>query len=131
MKFFASILIAAVSAATFATGAAAVPTYAAAGTGPGAHPMDCAKAKDKTRCEALNKDIEACRDKTDDAWRDCMRRPAPVAGFAPPKPRDCTKARNKARCEVHSTALEACKDRTTKGGHRRCMAEQLQASEKS
>ncbi len=131
MKFFPSILIAAVSAATFATSAAAVPTYAAAGKGPGAHPMDCAKAKDKARCEALNKDIEACKDKTDDAWRDCMHRPAPVAGFDPPRPRDCTKARNKPRCEVHSTALGACKDRGTKGEHRRCMTEQLQASGKS
>jgi hypothetical protein len=124
MKPSLAVLLAAITAATFATIAAAVPTYAAAGKGPGAHPMDCAKAKDKARCESLNKDIEACRGKTGDEWRECMHRPAPAASFTPPKPRDCANARNKERCEAHSTALETCKDKTTRVEHRKCMSAQ-------
>lgn len=124
MKPSLSVLFAAVTAATFATTAAAVPTYAAAGKGPGAHPMDCAKAKDKVRCESLNNDIKACKDKTGDEWRECMHRPAPAASFTPPKPRDCAKARNKERCEAHSTALDTCKDKTTRVEHRKCMSGQ-------
>lgn len=127
MKPSLSVLFAALAAATFATAAAAMPTGAAAGQSPGAHPMDCAKAKDKARCESLNKDIEACKGKTDDDWRDCMHRPAPGAKFTPPKARDCGKARNKERCEAHTNALEACKDKTTRAEHRRCMAERLAA----
>jgi len=90
--------------------------------------MDCAKAKDKARCEALNKDIEACRDKVGDEWRACMHRPAPAVKVAPPKPRDCTKARNKERCEAHNAALDACKDKETRAEHRKCMAAQLPAA---
>jgi hypothetical protein len=86
--------------------------------------MDCAKAKDKVRCESLNRDIEACKDKVGDEWRSCMHQPAPTAKFTPPKPRDCTKARNVERCEAHTTALEACKDKKTRAEHRKCMAAQ-------
>ena len=88
--------------------------------------MDCAKAKDKVRCESLNKKIEICKDKTDDEWRNCMGNSAPAAKFTPPKARDCAKASNKERCEAHAAALDACKDMTTRTEHRKCMAERLQ-----
>ena len=131
MKPCLSALLAGLAAATFATTAAAMPSGAASGKGPGAHPMDCAKAKDKAHCESLNKDIEACKDKTGDEWRECMHRPAPAATFAPPKARDCAKARNKERCEAHNTALETCKDKATRVEHRKCMAGQLPVPNKS
>jgi hypothetical protein len=127
MKPCLSILLAGVTAATFSITAAAQTAGAGPGKGPGAKPMDCATAKDKARCEALNKDIEACKDKTGDEWRQCMHQPAPAAGFTPPKPRDCTKARNKERCEAHTLALDACKDKTTRAQHRKCMSEQQPA----
>jgi hypothetical protein len=130
MKPSLSVLLAAVAAASFATTAAAMPSVAGPGKGPGAHPMDCAKAKDKARCESLNKDIEACKDKAGDEWRECMHQPAPAANFTPPKPRDCAKARNKERCEAHTSALEACKDKATRVEHRKCMAGQLPAPKK-
>ncbi len=128
MKFSFSVLLAAVAAATFATTVAAMPSGAAPVKGPGAFPMDCVKAKDKPRCESLNKDIEACKDKTGDEWRECMHRPLPAAKFTPPKARDCSKARNQERCEAHTNALEACKDKTTRVEHRKCMAGQLPVS---
>jgi len=131
MKSCFSLLLVGLAAATFATTAASMPSGAAPGKGPGAHPMDCAKAKDKARCESLNKDIAACKDKTGDEWRACMHQPASTAKFAPPKPRDCTKARNKERCEVHTSALESCKDKTTRAEHRKCMAAQLPPPGKS
>ena len=90
-------------------------------------PMDCAKAKDKARCESLNKKIEVCRDKTDDDWRNCMGHSGSAAKFSPPKARDCAKARNKERCEAHTVALEACKDSATRTEHRKCMDERLKA----
>lgn len=124
MKASLSILLAGVAAAAFASAAAAMPSAAGPGKGPGAHPMDCAKAKDKARCLALNKDIAACRDKTGDDWRNCMHRPVPAAKISPPKPRDCAKARNTERCLAHNAALEACKDKTTRAEHRKCMAGQ-------
>jgi hypothetical protein len=130
MKPSLSVLLAAVTALTFATIAAALPPGTAPVKAPGAHLMDCAKAKDKARCESLNKDIEACKDKTDDEWRDCMHRPAPAARFTPPKPRDCAKARNKERCEAHTAALEACKDKLTRVEHRRCIKGQSPAPNK-
>lgn len=127
MKTFWSLFAVAIAAATFAVPAAAqIP--AAGGrpaAGDRAKPKDCAKAKDRARCEALNKQIEACRDKTDDAWRECMHLPAAVAKFTPPKPRDCAKAKNKKRCEAHTRALKACEQMSTRAAHRRCMAEQL------
>ncbi len=125
MKQTLSVLLAAVAAVAFAISAAAQPVAAGPGKGPGARPMDCAKAKDKARCESLNKDIEACKDKIGDDWRRCMRQPVSTAKSAPPKPRDCAKARNKERCEAHNAALEACKDKTTRVEHRKCMAGQL------
>jgi hypothetical protein len=127
MKSSLSVLLAAVAAATFATTVAAMPSGSAAGASPGAYPMDCAKWKDKARCESLNKNIEACRDKTDDEWRDCMHHPATTGKFTPPRPRDCSKARNKEKCEAHTRALEVCKDKTTRAEHRKCMSEQLPA----
>lgn len=131
MKSSLSVLLAGVAAATFATAVAAMPTGAAAGKGPGAYPMDCAKAKDKARCESLNKDIEACKDKISDEWRECMHRPVPAAKLTPPKARDCSKARNQEHCEAHTDALEACKEKTTRVEHRKCMAGRLAASKKS
>jgi len=121
------VLLAAAIAATFSISAAAQPAGAGPERVPGARPMDCAKAKDKARCESLNKDIEACKNKIGDEWRDCMHRPAPAVKVPPPKPRDCAKARNKERCEAHNAALEACKDKTTRVEHRKCMAGQLPA----
>ncbi|MBE0626296.1 MAG: hypothetical protein IH606_15920 [Burkholderiales bacterium] len=83
--------------------------------------MDCSKAKDKSRCIALNKDIGACKDKIGDEWRECMHRPVPDTKITAPKLRDCTKASNIVRCEAHNAALEACNDKTTRAEHRRCM----------
>jgi hypothetical protein len=126
MKTCLSVLLAGVIAATFAT--TAMPAGAAAEKDPGASPLDCATWKDKVRCAALNRDIQACKNKTDDEWRECMHLPAPTAKFIPPKPRDCSKAQNKERCEAHTRALEACKDKQTRAEHRKCMAGQLPAS---
>jgi hypothetical protein len=129
MKPCLSVLLAGIAAAAFTiTAAAQAPVGGTApAKGPGAKPMDCAKAKDKARCEALNKDIEACKDKTGDEWRECMHRPAPAAKFTPPKPRDCSKASNKERCQAHTLALEACKDKPAQAEHRKCMSEQQSA----
>jgi len=129
MKPSLSMLFAGVAAATFAISVAAMPSGAAEGKGPGARPMDCAKAKDQARCESLKKDIEACKDKTGDEWRECMHRPLPAANFTPPKPRDCSKARDKESCDAHTQALQACKDKTTRTEYRKCMSEQLAAQE--
>ncbi len=129
MKTSFSVLLAAVSAATFTATAIAMPSGAGPTNGPSARSMDCAKAKDKARCETLKKDIEACKDKTGDDWRECMHRPLPAAKFTPPKARDCTKAANKERCETHTLALEACKDKTSRAEHRKCMSEQMSALE--
>ena len=127
MKTSLPVLFAGIAAATFAIAAAAYSTGTGPEIMPGARPMDCAKAKDKARCAALNKDIDACRNKIGDEWRDCMHRPLPAVKVAPPKPRDCTKARNTVRCEAHNEALQACKDKDTKAAHRKCMAGQLSA----
>ena len=125
MKFSLSVLVAAAIAATSASTVAAMPAGETAGKVQRAYPMDCAKAKDKARCESLNRDIEACKGKTDDEWRNCMHQSAPTTKFTPPKPRDCRTARNKERCEAHSSALQACKNETARAEHRKCMAEQL------
>ena len=127
MKFSLSVLLAAVAMATFSISAAAYSTGTGLQLKPGTPPMDCAKAKDKARCETLNKDIVACKDKVGDDWRECMHRPASAVKVPPPKPRDCEKARNKERCEGHNAALEACKDKETRAEHRKCMAGQLPA----
>lgn len=128
MKPTVRVLLAGVAAATLAINAAAYSTGAGPETKPGPRPIDCTKAKDRARCESLNKDIEACRYKTDDAWRQCMHQPAPSARFVPPKLRNCAKAHNKERCEAHNDALEACKDKGTRIEHRKCMAGQLSAA---
>ncbi len=125
MKFRLSLMLVAVGAAALAATASAMPTGQGPGNAPGAYPMDCAKAKDKARCESLNKDIAACKDKTDAEWRQCMRRPSSTAKFIAPKPRDCAKARDKEICEAHTKALQACADRTTRDEHRKCMTGQL------
>lgn len=127
MKFTLSVLLAAVTAVAFVSTAAAMPSGDAPVRGPLAYPMDCAKAKDPVRCETLNKKIEACKGKIDDAWRECMHPAGSTAKFTPPKPRDCTKARNKERCEAHTSALQACQDQTTRIEHRKCMVGQLAA----
>lgn len=128
MKPTLLVLLPAVAAATFSLTAAAYSTPAGTEPKPGAQPMDCAKAKEKARCAALNKDIEACRDKIGDEWRACMHRPASTAKVAPPKLRDCAKARNQARCEAHNAALQACQDKDTRAEHRKCMAVQQSAA---
>lgn len=127
MKACLSVLLAGVFAALFVSVSAAMPAAATVEQIPGAYPLDCAKWKDKARCETLNRDIKVCKGKTDDAWLECMRLPAPTAKFTPPKPRDCSTARNKERCEAHVRALEACKDKATRAEHRECIAGQLQA----
>ena len=125
MKFHRSMMLVAVAVAALATTVSAMPTGQGPGNAPGAYPMDCVKAKDKARCESLNKDIAACKDKTDAEWRQCMRLPPSTAKFIAPKPRDCAKARDKVICETHTKALEACRDRTTRNEHRKCMTGQL------
>jgi hypothetical protein len=122
------VLLAGAAIATFAINAAAYSIGAGPETKPGPRPIDCTNAKDRVRCESLNQDIEACRDKTDDAWRRCMRQPAPSARFVPPRLRNCAEARNKERCEAHNVALEACKDKGARTEHRKCMAGQLSAA---
>jgi hypothetical protein len=121
MKPSLFVLLAAITAAAFAITADAQSAAGDPGKGANPYPMDCAKAKDKTRCEALNKDIAACKDKIGDEWRECMHQPAPDTKFTPPKLRDCTKAKNIERCETHNASLEACKDRTTRAEHQKCM----------
>jgi hypothetical protein len=124
MKTCLSVLLAGLAAATFAASASAMPAGDAPAKTTSAHPMDCSKWKDKARCESLNKDIGACKDKTDDDWRDCMHRAVPAAKFTPPKARDCSKAQNKVRCETHNAALETCKGMSTRAEHRKCMSGQ-------
>ncbi|OGA18398.1 MAG: hypothetical protein A3I63_02965 [Betaproteobacteria bacterium RIFCSPLOWO2_02_FULL_66_14] len=128
MKPCLSMLLAGMIVATLATTAAVMAAGTAAEKVASAYPLDCARWKDKARCAALNKDIQACRDKTDDEWRECMHQPAPAAKFTPPKPRDCSKARSAQACELHASALRACEDRGTRAEHRKCMAEQSRAS---
>ena len=111
--------------AAFATGVAASPPT---GSKAGAYPMDCAKWKDAGRCAVLNDKIAACRDKTDDAWLQCMYPNERPAMFTPPKARDCSHARNREVCETHAAALDACSDKTTRAEHRDCMAARLQAT---
>lgn len=126
MKPILSVLLAGLIAATFATTVAAMPSGAVADKSPGAYPMDCTKAKDEARCAALNQKIRACRDKSDDEWRECMYPAAPTAKFTAPRPRDCSGAHDKEVCEAHADALEACKYASTRGEHRSCVAGQLQ-----
>ncbi len=112
----------------FAAGAAASP---ATGSKASPYPMDCTKWKDAARCAGFNDKIAACRDKTDDAWLQCMYPAEAAATFNPPKPRDCSHASDKALCESHAAALDACKDKHTRAEHRECMAGRMQASVKN
>jgi hypothetical protein len=127
MKTCLSVLLAGAIAAATAATVVAAPSGAVMEKMPGVYPMDCSKWKDPARCAALNKSIEACRDKVDDEWLECMHLPAPVAKFTPPKPRDCSSASNKERCETYNSALDACKDRRTRAEHRKCIEGQMQA----
>ena len=128
MKTSSSVLLAAIAAAAFSVSADVQAFVGGVGKGPSAYPMDCAKAKDKARCAALNKDIAACKNKLGDEWRECMHQPAQTAKFTLPRPRDCAKARDKERCEAHNMALEACKDKAKRAAHRKCMAAQSPAT---
>ena len=126
MKHYLSALLAGLLVATFSAPAAAMPSGTVMEEVPGVYPMDCTKWKDKARCAALNRTIEACRNKTDDEWRVCMQFPEATGKFTPPKPRDCSTARHKERCEAHVRALAACKDVLTPHEHRQCVAGHMQ-----
>ncbi len=115
-----------IAASTFATGTAASPASGSKAASP--YPMDCTQWKDPARCAGFNDKIAACRDKTDDAWLQCMYPAEAAATFNPPKPRDCSHASNKPLCESHTAALEACRDKTTRAEHRECMAAHLQTA---
>ena len=128
MRIYFPVLLAAMIAATFATRVAAMPDGTPVATVPGAYPMDCEKWQDKARCAAFNQKIPVCRDKTDDAWLDCMYGPTPAASFTPPRPRDCSQALNKEVCAAHVRALEACKEERTRAEHRACVATRLQTA---
>ena len=110
----------------FAAGAAASPATGTKAASP--YPMDCTKWKDAARCAGFNDKIASCRDKTDDAWLQCMYPAERATTFTPPKPRDCSHASNKAVCETHAAALDACKDKNTRAEHRDCMAGRMQAT---
>ncbi len=115
-----------IAASTFATGTAASPASGSKAASP--YPMDCTKWKDAARCAGFNDKIAACRDKTDDAWLQCMYPAERAANFTPPKARDCSHASNKALCETHAAALDACKDKHTRAEHRECMAGRMQSA---
>ena len=122
------ILLAGVFAAALSVPVASAPSGAVTESIPGVFPMDCAKWKDAARCEAFNRTIETCRDKTDDDWRHCMHLPPPAAKFMPPKARDCSAARKPELCEANNHALAACREARTSNAHRKCVAAELQAS---
>ena len=125
MKIRHSVFVAGVLAGVFSTAVNAMPSSADMDKATSSYPMDCTKAKDKTRCAALNQKIAACKNKTDDAWLTCMYGAAQVASFTPPTPRDCSKARNRNLCEAFSDALQACRDKRTRDEHRSCVADRL------
>lgn len=78
--------------------------------------MDCSKSRQPERCEARNQAVEACKDKTGPARRQCMQEKMP--------PVDCSKARSPQRCEAAQKAREACKDKTG-AEMRNCMRAQM------
>lgn len=123
---------------------------APAGEGPGQKPrqqFDCSKAPDPARCEARRKERkelyakaqEACKGKTGDEQRSCMREQRRKTAPAGDRQRgahrhqkvDCSKAADPAQCETRrremserfKQAQEACKG---KAGDemRNCMREQ-------
>jgi hypothetical protein len=124
MNLLISILVTGLIAA-FPAGAAASPPT---GSKAGAYPMDCAKWKDAGRCAAFNDRIAACRDKTDDAWLQCMYPNERRATFTPPKAPDCSQASNRELCETHAAVLDACRHKTTRAEYRDCLAARLQTS---
>ncbi len=125
MKPSIALCLAALAAAT--SFALAANAHSVPGKSPRTQELDCGKMKDVARCEALNRDIRACKDKVGDDWRQCMHQPPSTAKFAPPKLRDCASARNVPRCEAHNAALVECKDAATRAEHRKCMATAIQA----
>ena len=127
MNFRILVFAAGLVATTFATGAA-TPAAAAEAKAASPYPMDCTRWKEKARCMELNGKIAACKEKTDDAWLQCMYPDERSANFTPPKPRDCSAASNRGLCEAYSAALEACRDKHTRAEHRDCMAGRLQTA---
>ncbi|OHC63384.1 MAG: hypothetical protein A2045_03560 [Rhodocyclales bacterium GWA2_65_20] len=81
-----------------------------------AQAVDCGKARDPQRCEALQKAKETCKDKAGPDKRKCM-------SYAMP-PMDCSKARSPERCEATQKAKEACKDKAGPE-HRQCMRDNM------
>lgn len=121
MNISLRFLIGGLSAAALSFAAAAQPGPGMQGTdaaGAAAKPaaVDCSKARDPQRCEALQKAKETCKDKLGADKRKCMADAMP--------PMDCSKARNPARCEAHQKAKEACKDKPA-AEHRQCLRDQL------
>lgn len=70
---------------------------------PGAVAGDCSKARDPSRCEALQKAKDACKDKSQADKRKCMIESMP--------PMDCSKARKPERCAAMEQARVECKDK--------------------
>ena len=121
MKRCLTLLVGGLSAALLSLGAGAQPgpgMQGMGGMGPAAKPatIDCGKARDPQRCEALQKAKDACKDKAGPDKRKCMTEAMP--------PMDCSKARNPTRCEAHQKAKDACKDKAGPE-HRQCMRDQM------
>jgi len=69
--------------------------------------IDCGKARDPARCEALVRVYTACKDKKRGAERQaCLKDQMP--------PPDCSKAANPQRCETRQKLSEACKGKSGK-----------------
>lgn len=81
-----------------------------------AQAVDCSKARNPQNCEARQKAMEGCKDKTGPTRRQCVEDNMP--------PRDCSKAKSQQRCEDQQKAREACKGKVGKE-RRACMHEQL------
>lgn len=102
--------------ALLAIPAHAQPASAGAGSGPGPGKADCSKARNPQNCEARQKAMAGCQDKTGPARRSCVEDAMP--------PRDCGQAKSPQRCEAQQKAREACKGKSGKE-RRNCMREQL------
>lgn len=93
-----------------------IPVHAQpAATGGSASTTDCSRTRNPQNCEARQKAMAACRDRTGPARRSCIEDAMP--------PRDCTKAKSPQRCEEQQKAREACKGKSGKE-RRGCMREQ-------
>jgi hypothetical protein len=77
---------------------------------------NCSKARNPQNCEARQKAMENCHDKTGPARRACVEDAMP--------PRDCSQAKSPQRCEAQQKAREACKGKEGKE-RRNCMREQI------